>query len=312
MRRAVGTVLRQQGDLITRSQVLDAGMTEAALRHRTRVDGPWNVVLPGVYLAHNGSLTAGQREIAAVLYAGRGCVITGQAALQQQGVRVPLSEFVDVLIPDATKRQSVGFVRTHRTTRMPERPWFRDGIRWAPVARAVADVARGEVEFRAVRDVVADAVQGRKCTIEQLASELRAGPNRGSGTLRAALEEVADGVASAAEGDLRKLVKTGKLPDPMYNASLYVGSEFLAAPDLWWRDAGVAGELDSREWHLSPEQWQRTMARHSAMSAHGIIVLHFTPRRVKSGPSGVIAELKSAIEAGLQRPALAIRTVPRR
>ncbi len=253
-------------------------MTEAALRHRTRVDGPWNVVLPGIYLAHNGSLAGGQREIAAVLYAGRGCVVTGQAALQHQGVRVPLSEFVDVLIPDAAKRQSVGFVRTHRTTRMPERPWVRDGMRWAPVARAVADVARGEAEFRVVRGVVADAVQGRKCTIEQLASELRAGPNRGSGALRAALEEVADGVASAAEGDLRKLVKIGKLPDPMYNASLYVGSAFLAAPDLWWRDAGVAGELDSREWDAS----------------------------------GIIAELKSAIEAGLRRPALAIRTVPRR
>jgi hypothetical protein len=91
-----------------------------------------------------------------------------------------------------------------------------------------------------------------------------------------------------------------------------VGEDFLAKPDLWWREAGVAGEMDSREWHLSPEQWQRTMARHSAMSAHGIIVLHFPPRRVRSDASAVIAELKSAIEAGLRRPALPIRTVPRR
>jgi hypothetical protein len=312
VRLAVVAALRQQGDLITRSQALAAGMTEAALRHRIRVDGPWSVVLPGIYLAHNGPLTGGQREIAAVLYAGRGCVITGPASLQRQGVRVPLSEFVDVLIPDSAKRQSVDFVRTHRTKRMPERPWVNDRIRWAPVARAVADVARGDLEFRTVRAVVADAVQRRKCTIEQLASELRAGPNRGSGMLRAALEEVADGVASSAEGDLRKLVKGSKLPEPMYNPGLYVGDDFLAKPDLWWRDAGVAGELDSREWHLSPELWAQTMARHSAMSAQGIIVLHFTPSRVKSDAARIVAELGAAIGAGLRRPALAIRTVPHR
>src|SRR5258708_36500383 len=106
VRSAVGKVLRQQGDLITRSQALAAGMTEAALRHRTRVDGPWAVVLPGIYLAHTGSLTSGQREIAAVLYAGRGCGVTGPASLQRHGGRVPLAEIVVALFPDAAKRQA--------------------------------------------------------------------------------------------------------------------------------------------------------------------------------------------------------------
>lgn len=309
MRLAVETALRQQGDLITRSQALAAGMTEGALRHKIRANGPWNVVLPGIYLAHTGSLTGGQREIAAVLYAGRICVVTGPAALQRHGVRVPMTEVVDVLIPDTAKRQSIGFVRTHRTTRMPERPWVNDGIRWAPVARAVADVARAGVEFRTVRAVVADAVQRRKCTIGQLASELRTGPKRGSATLRAALEEVADGVASSAEGDLRKLVKGSRLPEPMYNPSLYVGDKFLARPDLWWRDAGVAGEVGSREWHLSPELWARTMDRHAKMSAQGIIVVHYTPRRIRTDGARVLAEPRSAIEADRRRPELAVRVL---
>ena len=193
---------------------------------------------------------------------------------------------------------------------MPERPWLSDGIRWAPVPRAVADVARGGLALREVRALVAAAVQRRQCTIQQLAAELGAGRPQGSGALRSALEEVADGVASASEGDLRKLIKISRLPEPMYNPSLYAGEEFLAQPDLWWRDAGVAGEVDSREWHLSPELWKRTMARHAAMSARGIIVLHFAPSRIRSDASGVIAELRSAIEAGLRRPPLAIRTVP--
>lgn len=308
--RAVLDVLRRQGYLITRSQALEAGWSEGTLRYRTRAAGPWGVVLPGVYTNHNGPLTGVQREIAAVLYAGRGCVITGQAALQRHGVPIPKTEVVDVLIPHSTRRQSAGFVRVHRTSRMPERPWVSNGIRWAPVTRAVADVARGGLALREVRAVVAAAVQRRQCTIQQLAAELGAGRPQGSSALRAALEEVADGVASAAEGDLRRLVRVSRLPEPLYNPQLYVGDEFLAQPDLWWRDAGVAGELDSREWHLSPELWQKTIARHSAMSAQGIIVLHFTPSQIKTDAARVVGELRSAIEAGLRRPPLTIRTVP--
>jgi hypothetical protein len=308
--RAIAAALRRQGDLITRPQVLAAGWTQAALRYRTRTGGPWRVVLPGIYLSHNGPLAVGQREVAAVLYCGNECVITGQAALVRQGVQVPLTEIVDVLIPDSAKRQSAAFVRAHRTERMPVQPWTADGIRWAPVARAVADAVRGEPELRVVRALVAQAVQQGKCTVGQLAIELREGPNRGSAALRATLDEVAEGVASAAEGDLRQLIKNNRLPEPMYNPRLYVGSEFLAQPDAWWPDVGVAGEVDSREWHLSPEQWAKTMARHARMTARGIAVLHFTPRQLRYEAARVAGELKSTIEIGRRHPAPAIRAVP--
>ena len=166
--------------------------------------------------------------------------------------------------------------------------------------------------MRDVRALVADAVQRSRCTVEQLAAELRAGPKQGSGALRAALEEVADGVASVAEGDLRKLIKNGGLPTPMYNPRLYVGTVFLAKPDVWWPQAGVAAEVDSREWHLSPAGWERTQARHARMSTHGILVLHYAPRRIRTDGARVVGELRAAIEAGRQRPALTIRAVPAR
>lgn len=287
-------------------------MTRDALRHKLRADGPWKIVLPGVYLRHNGQLTIGQREVAAVLYAGRECVITGLAALARQGVRVPFSEVIDVLIPESRKRQSTGFVQVHRTTRMPERPVVIDGIAWAPSARAIADAARGPVGWRDFRDVVANAVQQHKCTVRQLAAELQAGSSRGSGALRAVLEEVADGVASVAEGDLRALVKRGGLPEPMYNPSLYAGSEFLAQPDAYWKDAGVATQIDSREFHLSASQWGKDLARHAAMSAQGILVLHFTPGLLRANPAEVIAQLRSALDKGRQRPPLPIRAIASR
>lgn len=166
--------------------------------------------------------------------------------------------------------------------------------------------------MREVRALVADAVQQRTCTIQQLVTELRAGPSQGSGALRAALAEAAAGIASVAEADLRKLIKSSGLPEPLYNPLLYVGSDFLAKPDAWWPDAGVAGEVDSREWHLSPELWERTLARHARMSAQGIFVLHFTPRRIRSDPAGVVSELRSTLDAGRRRPPLPIRALPGR
>jgi hypothetical protein len=310
--RAVWLLLGRQADLITRTQALACDMSVAEIRSKLRVGGQWKAVLPGIYLAHTGSLTVGQREMAAALYAGHDCVITGAAALRRCGVRVQLDDVVDVLIPASAARQSRSFVRIHRTGRMPGRPWVCDGLRWAPAARAVADAARSETDLRAVRALVAGAVQQGKCTVEQLVIELRAGPKQGSAALRAALDEVIEGVASVIEGDARALIKTSGLPEPLYNPKLYVGEEFLAQPDLWWPDAGVAGEMDSREWHLSPASWEKTLARHGRMSAHGIIVLHWTHRRIRMAPAEVIAQLRSALQAGRQRPPLAIRTVPGR
>ncbi len=267
-------------------------------------------MLPGIYLNSNGALARGQQEIAAMLYGGPECVITGYAALQHQGVRVPMTESIDLLVPAGVKRQDVAFVRVQRTTKMPERPLVLSGIKWAPAARAVADASRGDLGYRDVQAMVADAVQSKACTIGQLAEELRTGPRQKSGLLRAVLEEVADGIASGAEGDLRKLIKSGRLPEPMYNPKLYVDSEFLGQPDVWWQDAGVAGEVDSREWHLSPALWARTMARHDRMSAQGILVLHFPPRRIRTDGATVTAELRSAIEVGSRRPPLEIKAVP--
>ena len=131
---------------------------------------------------------------------------------------------------------------------------------------------------------------------------------RQSAWLRRTLAEVADGVRSAAEADLRDLIRADGLPPPLFNARLYVGPEFLAVPDAWWPDKGVVVEVESREWHLSPEDWDRTMRRCRRMSAQGINVMHFTPQRIRTEAAAVAAEIRSALQDGHPRPA--VRTRP--
>jgi very-short-patch-repair endonuclease len=119
-------------------------------------------------------------------------------------------------------------------------------------------------------------------------------------------------VRSVAEGDLWILIKRERLPVPVLNPRLYVGDQFIAAPDAYWPDAGVAAEIDSREWHISPRDWERTLERHSRMSAHGIVVLHYPPKRLKAEPRVVAAEIRSAIEAGRGRPLPRLKILPAR
>jgi very-short-patch-repair endonuclease len=46
------------------------------------------------------------------------------------------------------------------------------------------------------------------------------------------------------------------------------------------------------------------------MSAHGIIVLHFTPSQIRREPERVLAAIRKALESAAGRRALDIRTVP--
>lgn len=303
-------LLRKQHRVVTRTQALAAGMTPAALRHRLRDDGPWQAPLPGVYVATTGTVSVDQREMAAILYGGPRSMVTGIAALWRHGMRAPHADSVDVLVPANRQRHDCGLVRIHRTTRMPDRVFLMGPLRYAPAVRAVADAARLMTDIRDVRAVVADSVQSGKCRPERLVEELGAGPLRDSALLRQALGEIADGVRSVAEADLRNLIRRSRLPRPvLFNAHLFAGSAFIAVPDCWWPDAGVAVEVDSREWHLSPADWERTMSRRSTMSSYGIIVLHFSPRQIRTEPRKVIGLIRSALESAAGRPRPAITAV---
>ena len=253
--------------------------------------------MPGVYLAATGTPTIIQQQMAAMLYAGRGSVITGPAAVQQHHIRGPAAELIDVLIPASRQRRDAAFVRLHRTTRMPTRVWRFGPLHYALPARAVADTVRDLTSLRDVRAMVADAVQRGACTVPDLSAELDQGPSVGSKLFREALADVADGIRSAAEGDLKDLLAKSGLPMPLFNASIYDGDgTFIARPDAWWPENGVAVEVDSHEWHLSPHDHTRTLERQRRMGKHGILVLPFTPREIRTQPAEVIAAIRDALE----------------
>ena len=99
-------VLQEQRQVITRKQALLCGMPHSTVDRYAAPGGRWQRLLPGVYLALTGTATQDQREMAALLYAGRRSLLTGSAAMRRHHLRPAGPDVVDVLIPWERSRQS--------------------------------------------------------------------------------------------------------------------------------------------------------------------------------------------------------------
>jgi hypothetical protein len=310
-REQLARILRRQYDVISRKQALECGMTRGTIEYRLRPDGPWRQILPAVYLTVTGTATADQRETAALLYAGPQSVITGPVAVRRHNLRCAGLNLLDVLVPADSRRKSTGYVQIQRTIRMPGDLYTSGPVRFTALARAVADAARGMTRFSDVQALVCEAVQRSRCTLDELVQELNEGPSAGARWYRMALTEVSEGIRSAAEADLKRLIDRSDLDKPVYNADLYtLDGVFLGRPDAWFGRAGVAGEVDSRQYHLGAKDYEQTTTRHNRMEAAGIHVLHWLPSTIKAEPAKVIAGLRDAIAEGNNRPQLPIRAIP--
>lgn len=287
---------------------------------RTRVDylirpgGPWQRVLPGVYALSGSPLTDAQRDMAGLLHAGPGSVLTGHAAVTRHNLSCPGSNNIDVIVPAPSRVASTGFVRVIHSGRVPEPEaiYSTGGIRFAPVPRAVADAARGMKTLGDVRALVAAAIQRGRCTVAELAAELADGPKSGSAMFHRALEEVSAGIRSSAEADLKDIIAASGLDEPLYNPELYWwDGTFICVPDAWWQRAGVGAEIDSLQYHFRAKDYEDTVMRHNRIQATTRInLLHFLPGTLKRDPGTVVRDLRNAIEAGTRERELPIVAIP--
>jgi hypothetical protein len=292
--------------VISRQQALTCGVPRGTVTTWCKASKKWQKLLPGVYLAVTGAPTAEQRLVAALLYAGKGSVITGSAALRLHRLRPRGPDIIDVLIPWTAKRQNVGFVRTHRTRRMPR--VYRTGVvMFAAPARAVADASRSLASLDDVRAVVADAVQRRSCSIAEIGLELQEGASQDTALLRSALADVRAGARSVAETHFRERIVGSGLPQPRFNVFLKTSDGVdIGEVDAWWGDAGVSVEIDSQEYHFYRADWLRTDAKRSRLMKYGIFPHNIAPARVQNDWDNLVQEIRASLDQGRKRPRLPI------
>ena len=101
-----------------------------------------------------------------------------------------------------------------------------------------------------------------------------------------------------------------RLSQPMLNARLYtLDGQFIAMVDDWWDKQSLAGEVDSKAYHISADAQDRDRDRHNKLIAHGINVMHFSPHRIREDGPGILRDIKAALASNRGRPPLPIVAV---
>jgi hypothetical protein len=303
----------------TAKQLVAAGVPERTIYHRCLDGGPWQNPLPGIIFLFSGRPTQRQLVLAAVLLGGPEAMVTGAEACRRHGLRRGPARLreerdaideVHLLVPATRQLRSVGYVHVERTKSLPE-PVIRSGLPLAPLARACIDAARRLRTEGEIAELLSDAVQRRLCTAAQLSRELEASSRRHTALPRRVLRSVAEGVHSAAELAAKRMWSRTGLPSPMWNVEIYTeDGVFLGIADCWLDDVAMVWEIESTEWHLSPEDHDRTVERAARFTAAGAIYTASKPKKIRTEPAEVARILRATYAQAAARPRPPLRAVP--
>lgn len=289
-------VAAQQNGVISRRQCLELGMRDTQLSRAVRPGGRWQRVLPGVYGVVTGPLGQASLVTAGVLLGGPASQVTGLVALTWYGCTyVPRAAQLDLLIRWETRRRSTGYVRFHRTRRMPP-AHVRGGVPLSPVERATLLAARHLGRLAEVRAVMSEVVQRRLTTTDRLADALELEPVAGSALARRVLRDLGAGCLSVPEMELRDLVRRrpALARGVVWNHPVQGGGRRLVA-DACWPLARVIVEVDSIAHHGLGDGPERTSRRRAALVAEGWRVLSVSPRRIREEPQLVLDEIEALV-----------------
>ncbi|PVZ13020.1 hypothetical protein [Actinomycetospora cinnamomea] len=296
--------------VISIDDLVALGVPERTAYRRTQEDGPWTLLAPATFLLSNGEPTRRQLEIAALVYAGDGAVLTGWGGARHYGLRrgaVP--ESVHVLISWDRSVLSTPTITVERTRRLP-RAIVRDGLAVAPLVRCLTDGARRTKDLTEIAAVFAEAVQKRQVLAEALRTELDCGSRKGTAAPRRVLIAVEAGVWSAAEYETREFwLSWDDLPEIEWNTTIYdEDGLFLAVADGLVREVGLVLQVDSVEHHFAtPEQVQQTLEYHRRLRAAGLHVLGIRPAQRRDDPGGLHTDILDALDVARLLPPPRVR-----
>jgi hypothetical protein len=284
------------------AELATLGVTSRTIHARCD-GGAWTRIAPGIVLMSNAPPTRTQLIAAALRHAGSGACVTGWDALERHGMPIPPGPHdVHVLVPHHRHLRSTARIHVEHTIRMPN-PLLCRGFPIAPLSRATIDTARRLRSADTARALIGQIVQHGRASPAQLRLELEAGSSRGAALPRRVLKETSDRIRSIAEAWARKLVQRAGLPPPQWNRPVRApDGELLGIVDAWWDDVGLAWEVDSYQFLLSPTDYAETLRRGSKLTAAGIIVLHTLPARLREEPTVVLDELRRAHQHASKRP----------
>ncbi|MET0234677.1 MAG: hypothetical protein ABW224_08585 [Kibdelosporangium sp.] len=284
------------------ADLIGLGITAASVKRRCSPGGPWRSLLPGVVLLSDATPTRRQVVQAALRYAGREAVVTGQDALALHGVRAAFPrDRVHLLVPGSHAVRSGADILVERTP-TPPRPVLRHGLLTAPLARAAVDAARRMPTRAMVSALFSEVVFQGGVRLDELNAELVVGGRRGAGLPRQVLHEIGARIRSAVASSARELILRAGLPPPQWNVPVddAMGNP-LGAVTGTWHDAKVAWDVHAFDFDPAPAGYPIALRRGSRLAAGGHLVLHTPATQILANPEGVIAELQAMFDQARTR-----------
>lgn len=325
--RPLDHLARTQQRILTTRQLREHGVTASVLAERCRPGGPWQQLLPQVFLLHTGPPTSEERLRAALLYAGHepgtaggpgdgGAMVTGLAALALHRFSSvpPLLGIgrIDVLVPRQRRLRDAGDVAIHRAHTLPS-PQQVTGLPCAPVPRALADAVADLDDAETVRRLLTEAVRGGHCEAAAVVRELTRAQLLSRPHVVDAVDALLAEGRALAEGRLYEMVTCYGLPDPVWHVELRLpGGPSLGGVDAYWPEHAVALEIDARGPREDDDAlWSQYARKREDLEELGITVVHLTPKKLRDALDQQATVVRTALMASSDRtPAAYVVVTP--
>ncbi len=295
--RRIGTLAGRQHGVVTRSQLLELGLSPAAVGRRVG-SGHLRPLHRGVYLV--GPIMSDRAvKMAAVLAGGPGAVLSHTSALRLWGLlRIDPPRPVHVTVPGGGRRSRKG-IAFHRSVALSEdERTVVDGFVITTPGRTIADVA-GMLGSREVERILAAAEREGLMTRAKLAGLPDRYPRRaGMAVVRALLEEESGPRYTRSEAERRclELLRKAGLPRPHVNVP--VGPYEL---DLFWPTETVAVEVDGYAHHSSRPRFEGDRRKDAWLRARGIEVIRVTWRQITRDATATAVRVGQALALARER-----------
>ena len=289
--------------ILPAAELVALGLTTDTIRDRCRTGGPWRRLQPGLVLLSDEPPNRTQLIQWALTVAGDKAVLTGVDALLLHGLPAAhLSGPVHLLVPARRQPSLVDGVLFERAHQLPE-PLHLGGFPVAPLPRATIDTCRRAKSAEHVRTLLVESIYRGKLTPTTLRDELDRGNTRGTALPRRMLAEIDDNVRSVAQGWAKRLARQAGLPIPYWRVPITTANDsHVATADAWWDEVGLAWEVDSYAFDLSPADATAALRRAARLTANGVLVVHTPPSQLRDEPSVVAELLRNAYDQAAARP----------
>ena len=282
----------RQFGVVSRRQLVDAGLTRSAIEHRLRI-GWLHRMYRGVYAVGHPPLMREARWMGAVLACGDDAGLSHACATALWEIRPYSGTWIDVTVPTRAGRKKRDGLRIHRCgTLTAEEITTHRAIRVTSVARTLLDVAAMLTPPALARTVEQTEIR-RLFDLAAVERTIALNPkHRGVGRLRdaIALYRPDELKRSDLEHAFLALCHTHGLPRPLVN-HLVEGKEV----DFLWPDHRLIVETDGAGTHLTRAAFHGDRARDARLLVLGYRVLRFTDLQVTRPGSTVGATVRTVL-----------------